>query len=270
MTISDALPTVLIGERINPTGKKKLTAALRAGDMSLLRQEAAEQVQAGAHVLDVNVGAAGVDEVALLPEAVRLVGEVVNVPLCMDSSNLVALEAALAAYRGKPLVNSVSGEERALEAILPLVKKYRAAVVGLTLDENGISGIPDKRVAIAHKILQRAESIGIPRSDVVIDCLTLAVGADSKAGLVTLEAIRGVKAELGVNQTLGAGNISFGLPNRELLTGAFLSLAIAAGVTCPIVDVAKVRSAVLAADLILGRDNHAMNYIKGYRQSLKA
>lgn len=269
VVISDARPTVLIGERINPTGKKKLTAALQAGDMKVVCKEALEQVQAGAAILDVNGGVSGMDEVVLLPRMVQVVMETVDVPLCIDSSNPEALKAALAVYRGKPLINSVTGEEQSLSNVLPLVKKYGAAVIGLTMDENGIPYDAGKRVAIAHRIVERAEAMGIPRADVVIDCLTLTVGADSKAGLVTLETIRKVKTELGSNMTLGAGNISFGLPDRSLLTGIFLSIVIAAGVTCPIVDVASVRAAVLAADLVLGRDDYAMNYIQDYRQRMK-
>lgn len=267
--ISGQRPTMLIGERINPTGKKKLTAALQAGDMDVVRREALEQVEAGATILDVNAGALGVDEVELLPQMVRVVTEVVDVPLCIDSSNPEALRTGLEAYGGKALVNSVTGEERSLLDILSLVKEFGAAVIGLTMDENGIPGDPDRRLAIAQKIVGRAEKMGIPRSDVIIDCLTLTVGADSKAGLVTLESIRKVKAELGANQTLGAGNISFGLPNRDLLTGIFLSIAIAYGVTCPILDVAKIRPTILATDLVLGRDGYAINYIKGFRQSQK-
>jgi len=270
--ISDTRPTVLIGERINPTGKKKLTAALQAGDMAIVHREALEQLKAGACMLDVNGGAAGVDEVSLLPKMVRVLMETVDVPLCIDSSNPEALRAALAVYavyKGKPLINSVTGEEESLKKVLPLVKEYGAAVIGLTMDEEGIPATSERRVAIAHKIVGRAEAMGIPRADVVIDCLTLTVGADSKAGLVTLDTIHRVKAELGSNMTLGAGNISFGLPDRSLLTGIFLSMVIAAGVTCPIVDVASVRVAVLAADLVLGRDDYAMNYIQGYRQRQK-
>jgi 5-methyltetrahydrofolate--homocysteine methyltransferase len=264
--ISTERPTVLIGERINPTGKKRLTAALQANDLELVRQEARAQVEAGADVLDVNVGVAGADEVALLPQAVQAVMETVDVPLCLDSGSPKALEAALKIYHGKPLINSVNGEERSLEQVLPLVKEYGAAVIGLTMDGEGIPNDVDRRVHIAHKIVERAEALDIPRQDVVIDCLALTVGADSQAGLVTLEAIRKVKADLAVNLTLGCSNVSFGLPDRDLLNCAFLAIAIAAGVTCPIVDPAKVRPVVLAADLALGRDNYAMRYIQAYRQ----
>jgi 5-methyltetrahydrofolate--homocysteine methyltransferase len=264
--IGDGRPTVLIGERINPTGKKKLAAALLAGDLEIVRQEALAQVQAGADILDINVGVAGMDEVALLPQAVQAVMETVDVPLCLDSSDPQALEVALKVYQGRPLINSVNGEERSLEAVLPLVKEHGAAVIGLTMDDEGIPNDADRRVSIARKIVERAEALGIPREAVIIDCLALTVGADSEAGLVSLETIREVKAELGVNLTLGCSNVSFGLPDRELLNSAFLAIAIAAGVTCPIVDVARVRPTVLSADLALGRDKYAMRYIKAYRQ----
>ena len=263
-------PTVLIGERINPTGKKKLAAALQAGDLELVRQEALAQVEAGADILDVNVGSPDVDELSLLPQAVQAVMNTVDVPLCLDSTNPQALEAALKTYRGKPIVNSVNGEDRSLDKILPLVKEYGAAIIGLTMNDDGIPNSPEQRVAIAHKIVERAEALGIPRQDVIIDCLAMTVGADSKAGLVILETIRRVKDELGVNQTMGASNISFGMPDRSLLTSYFLAIAIAAGVTCPVVNAAKVHPAVLATDLVLGRDEYAMRYITDYRQRQKS
>ena len=270
VTISYDRPTVLIGERINPTGKKKLAATLLAGDMDAVRAEAQAQVQAGADVLDVNVGATGVDEVAVLPDAVKAVMEVVDVPLCIDSHNPKALEAALKVYRGKPIINSVNGQESALAEVLPLVKQYGAAVIGLTMDDEGIPQDPDRRVAIARKIIERADAIGIPREDVIIDCLTLTIGSNSKAGWVTLETIRKVKAEFGVNQTLGASNVSFGLPDREVINNAFIAIAIVTGVTCPTVNVARVRPTVLSADMVLGRDNHSLRYIRAYRQALAA
>lgn len=260
---------MLIGERINPTGKKKLAAALQAGDLEPVRKEALAQVQVGADILDVNVGAGGVDEVILLPQAVQAVMGAVDVPLCLDSTDPKALEAALKVYPGKALINSVNGEERCLEKVLPLVKEYGAAVIGLTMDDGGIPNDSDKRVAIACKIVEHAQVLGIPREDIVIDCLALTLGADATAGLVTIEAVRKVKAELGVNMTLGASNVSFGLPDRHLLNSTFLVIVIAAGVTCPIVDVARVRPTVLAADLALGRDEYAMHYIKAYRQRQK-
>ena len=264
--ISDKEPTILIGERINPSGKQKLAAALQAGNLELVRKEALAQVQAGADILDVNVGAAGVDEITLLPQAVQAVMDVVDVPLCLDSSNPAALESALKVYHGKPLINSVTGEEHRLAKVLPLVKEYKTAVIGLTMDDEGIPNDPERRAAIAHKIVERAEVLSIPREDIIIDCLSLSIGADNEAGLVTIETIGKVKAELGVNLTLGASNISFGLPDRNLLNSAFLVTAIATGVNCPIVDVAKARPIILAADLILGRDKHARRYIEAYRQ----
>jgi len=267
--IGDEQPTVLIGERINPSGKKKLSEALRAGDLEIVRKEALTQVEAGADILDVNVGTFGVDEAALLPQAVKTVIEATDVPLCLDSADPKALEAALKVYQGKPLINSVTGEEHSLTKVLPLVKQYGAAVIGLLQDDAGIPKDADRRVAVAHKIVERAESEGISRENIIIDCLTFAVGADPNSGRAVLEAIRRIKAELGVNITLGASNLSFGLPDRDLLNHAFVAMAVAAGATCLIVDVAKVRPAILAADLILGRDKRARRYIEAFRQRKK-
>ncbi len=267
--ISNHLPTVLIGERINPSGKKRLAASLKEGDLSIVRNEARAQVEAGADILDVNVSGPGVDEKRLLPRAVEEVMRTVDVPLCLDFNDLEALKGALQVYDGKPIINSVTGEEKSLQVVLPLVKEYGAAVVGLTIDKNGIPKTAKKRVAIAHNIIDRAESLGIPREDVIIDSLVLTVGADSNAGFVTLEAAHKIKDELGVNQTLGASNISYGLPNREMINYAFLAMAIAAGVTCPTLDVAKTRSMVMAIDLILGRDRFARRYLKDFRQWVK-
>lgn len=271
VVIADDRPTALIGERINPTGKEKLAAALRAGDLALVRREALAQVEDGADILDVNVGAAEVDEVALLPEAVRVVMETVDVPLSIDSANPEALRAALEMHRrlapeGKPIVNSVNGEEKSLSRVLPLVKEYGAAVIGLTMDEGGILNEVEERVAVAHKIVERAEALGIPREDVIVDCLALTVGTDRRAALVTLETIRRVRKKLGVNMTVGSSNVSFGLPEREVINGAFLAMVIAAGVTCPIVEVARARPLVLAVDLLLGRDEYAMRYLRAYRK----
>ena len=270
--ISPEKPTVLIGERINPTGKKRLAAALGEGNLVIVRTEAEAQVEAGADVLDVNVGAIGVDEVVLLPKVVRLVMETVKVPVCIDSANAEALRAALAVHKelapeGKPLINSVNGEEASLERVLPLVVEYRTAVIGLAMDDDGIPPTPEKRLAVARKIVERAEALDIPREDVIIDCLALTVGADdSEAGRITLETIRMVREELGANMTLGASNVSFGLPEREVVNWAFLSMAIQNGVNCPIVDAARVRPAILATDLLLGRDEYAMRYIKAYKK----
>ncbi len=263
--ISYDRPTVLIGERINPTGKKRLADALRAGDLSVAVEEALGQVAAGADILDVNVGATGVDEVEMLPRVVEALAGAVDVPLCLDSHNLKALRASLDLCPGRPIVNSVTGEESSLAEILPLVKEYGVAVIGLCLDDSGIPPTVEGRVAVAHKIISRAEALGIPREDVIIDCLTLTLGANPKGGAVTLQAVERVRAELGVNQTQGASNISHGLPNRPALNAAFLAIAIKAGLTCPTVDAAQVRTAVLAADLVLGRDDFALRFIGAYR-----
>ena len=267
--IGDDQPTVLIGERINPAGKKKMSEALKAGNLEIAGKEALAQVQAGADIIDVNVSTFGVDEVTLLPQVVQAVMDTVDVPLCLDSTNPEALEAALKVYKGKPLINSVTGEEHSLAKILPVVKEYGAAVIGLVQDDEGIPNNSERRVAIAHKIVERALAVGIPGEDIIIDCLAFAVGADTSSGLVTIETIRRVKAELGVNLTLGASNISFGLPDRNLLNDAFVAIVIAAGATCLIVDVAKVRPIVLAADLVLDRDRRARRYIEAYRQRQK-
>lgn len=266
VVIGDGWPTVLIGERINPAGKKKLAEALKAGNLEIVRREAQAQAQAGADILDVSVSTFGVDEVTLLPQAVQAVIDTLDTPLCLDSANPEALEAALKVYKGKPLINSVTGEEHSLAKVLPLVKEYGAVVIGLVQDDKGVPNNAERRVAIAHKIVQRAEAAGIPREDIMIDCLASAVGADTGSGLVTLETIRRIKAELGLNLTLGASNISFGLPDRDVINNTFVAIAIAAGVTCLIVDVARVRPSVVAADLILGRDKHARRYIEAYRQ----
>jgi 5-methyltetrahydrofolate--homocysteine methyltransferase len=263
-------PTVLIGERINPTGKKKLAAALMEGDMDVVRREAIAQVEAGADVLDVNVGVAGLDQVKMLPVALKTVMDAVDVPISIDSNNPEALDAALKLYKGKPLINSITGEEKAMASLLPLVKEYGAAFIGLTMDDEGIPTDVDKRVAIAHKIVDRAVSMGIPQEDVIIDCLVMTVATDHTAAATTQEAIRRVRAELGQNITAGVSNVSFGLPERDVINSTFLALLIAAGVNCPIVDVAKVRPLVLATDMLLGRDEYSARYIKAYRERQKA
>ncbi len=269
VVIADNQPTVLIGERINPAGKKKLSAALKAGNLEIVSREARAQVQARADILDINVSLFGVDEVSLLPRVVQAVMDTVDVPLCLDSANPQALATALKVYKGKPLINSVTGEEHSLEKVLPLVKEYGTAVIGLVQDDEGIPNNSERRLAIAHKIVDRAQAMGIPRHDVIIDCLAFSVGADTTSGLVTIDTVQRVKAELGVNLTLGASNVSFGLPDRDLVNSAFIAMVIAAGVTCLIADAARVRPMVRAADLILGRDKHARRYIEAYRQRQK-
>jgi len=269
VVIGDDQPTVLIGERINPTGKKRMSEALKSGNLEIVRQEALAQVKAGADIIDINVSLFGVDEVTLLPQALQAVIDTVDVPLCLDSPNPQALEAALKVYKGKPLINSVTGEEHSLGKVLPLVKEYGAAIIGLVQDDEGIPSNPEGRLAIASKIVDRAQAVGIPRQDIIIDCLAFSVGADTSSALVTIETARRIKAELGVNLTLGASNVSFGLPDRNLVNNAFVAMVIAAGVTCLIVDVAKVRPIVVAADLVLGHDKHARRYIEAYRQRQK-
>jgi 5-methyltetrahydrofolate--homocysteine methyltransferase len=268
--IDIARPTVLIGERINPTGKQKLAEALKAGDLAIVRREAIAQAEAGADIIDINVNAPGVDDIKLLPEAVRVVMEAVEAPVCIDSPNPAALEAALKVYKGKPLVNSVSGEKHSLDRVLPLIKEHGAAVIGLVQDDEGIPKNADRRVAIAHKIVAAAEKAGVPREDVVIDVLTFAIGAEAGSGRDVLEAIRRIREELRVNITMGASNISFGMPDRPVINNAWVSVVIAAGATALIVDAAKVRPSVLATDLILGRDRFARRYIGEHRQRQQA
>lgn len=266
VVISYDRPTVIIGERINPTGKKKLADALRAGDLSVVKKEAIEQVAAGAAILDCNVNTQGVDELKMLPEAVKLIMETVDVPICIDSPNVDALAASLKVYKGKPLVNSVSGEKHRLERVLPLVKEYGAAVIGLAQDDEGIPKSADRRVAVAYKIVEAADKIGIPREDIIIDVMTYAIGAEPKSARDVLEALRRIRTELGLNMTMGASNISFGMPDRQILNNAWMAMVIEAGGTALIADAAKVMPAVLSADLILGRDRFARRYLEGYRK----
>jgi 5-methyltetrahydrofolate--homocysteine methyltransferase len=269
VVISDSGPTIIIGERINPTGKKKLQEELLAGRLDLVRAEAVQQVQDGADILDVNVGATGVDEVALLPEAVKAVIEVVDVPLCIDSGNPRALEAALGVYKGRALVNSVTAEQASLNDVLSVVKQHDAAVIGLTMDEKGIPPDAARRIALAHRIVEHAEKAGIRREDVVVDCCNMPAAANPGAPSVLLESIQTVRSQLGVNMTLGASNVSFGLPERSLLNGVFLSMIIYLGVNCPVVDVAKVRPYILAVDALLDKDQYMRRFIRDFRQRQK-
>ncbi len=260
-------PFVIVGERINPTGRRVLAAQMQALDFTMAQQDAVNQVAAGAHVLDVNAGVPGADEPAILAAAVQAVQAVVDVPLSLDSSVIEALAAGLAVYQGKALVNSVTGEDESLERVLPLVKKHGAAVVGIANDETGIPVTPEARLAIARKIVQRAEDHGISRADVVIDPLAMTVGADHTAATVTLETIRLVRRELGVNTICGASNISFGLPDRMPLNTAFLALGIGAGLTAAITNPLEeaIRKTVLAADVMMGRDEYCQRWIAAVR-----
>jgi len=264
--IGGGRPTVIIGERINPTGKKWLQEALKAGDLEVVRREAAAQAEAGAEVLDLHVGGFGLDEATILPRVMEAVLETVDLPLCLDCTDPRALEEALKACPGKALVNSVTGEERSLAEILPVVKRYGAAVVGLVQDDEGIPKDADRRLEIARKIVSRAGEAGIPREDVIIDCLVFSVGADTASGAAVLEAVSRVRRELQVNVVLGLSNISFGLPDRGLVNGTFAAMAVLAGATCLIADAAAVRPYVLAADLIMGRDRHARRFLSDYRR----
>ena len=265
--ISIDLPFVIIGERINPTGRKVLAAEMKEGRMDRVRADAIAQAAAGAHMLDVNAGIPAIDEPALLVATIKAVSEVSDLPICIDSSVMEALEAALAAYEGKALVNSVTAEDERMDRILPLVKKHGAAVIGMANDETGISMVPEERVAIARRIIDRAAEYGIPKEDVIIDPIAMTVAADPTCGLVTLETMRLIRNELGNNMTCGASNVSFGLPDRATVNAAFLPLAMHAGLTCAITNplVPEVRRAVLAGDLLLGHDEYAMRWIARYR-----
>ena len=260
-------PFVMIGERINPTGRKLLAAEMKEGDFSRVESDAVAQVAAGAHMLDVNAGIPLADEPALLARAVRLVQEVTDVPLSIDSSIIEALEAGLAVYQGKPLVNSVTGEDEVLERVLPLVAKYGAAVVAISNDETGISEDPDVRYAVAEKIVHRAADHGIPSSDIVVDPLVMPIGAMGTAGRQAFDLLRRLREELKVNTTCGASNVSFGLPNRHVVTGTFLSMAIASGMTSAIMNPlhAEVKSAVMAADVLMGTDRDCAAWIRANR-----
>lgn len=264
-TISTDGPFVVIGEKINPTGRKKLAAALQEGNLDYVRDLARKQIEAGADILDVNVGMAGTDDEEFLPKIVKMLVDEFDIPLCLDTPNPKALAAALPLVQGRALVNSVNGEEKSLEAVLPIVKEHNAAVIGLTIGEGGISNDPEKRLEAARKIIERAARIGIPIEDIVIDPLVMTVGADSNAGLVTLTTIELVRREFGVNVNLGASNVSFGLPERDVINQAFLALAIGAGATCAITDPMKYSLGVKAIDLLRGRDGYGAKYLKYYR-----
>jgi 5-methyltetrahydrofolate--homocysteine methyltransferase len=267
VTIGIDKPFVIIGEKINPTGSKKLAAALQEGNLDFVHQLAERQVAWGADVLDINVGVPGMDEVAMISNVISEVSQAFDVPLCIDSGKVEILAAGLKATTGKPLVNSVNAEEKQLSSILPLVKERGAAVIGLTIDDNGIPKTPEERVAAADKILQRAVQIGIPVEDIIIDPLVMTVGSDSKAAMVTLQTIELISREFGVNINLGASNVSFGLPDRLTINQTFLAMAIQAGATCSITDPIKLGSAIRSSDLLLGRDDFAMRFIKYFRSA---
>ncbi len=268
VVIGSGRPFVVIGERINPTGRTKLAEEMKAGDFSTVIADVAAQVAAGAHMLDVNAGIPLADEPAILAETVKLVQTLTDVPLSIDSSIVAALEAGLAVYQGKPLVNSVTGEDDRLESVLPLVAKHGAAVVAITNDETGISEDPDVRFEVARKIVERAADHGILASDVVVDPLVMPVGAMGTAGRQVFALVRRLDDELGVNTTCGASNISFGLPSRNGINGAFLAMAIANGMTSAITSPlhGEVRESVMAADVLMGHDAHAAAWIARHRE----
>jgi 5-methyltetrahydrofolate--homocysteine methyltransferase len=262
-------PFVIIGEKINPTGIKKLGQALVEQNFEYVRYLAQRQVAWGAEVLDVNVGHPQIDEAAVMPKVVEAILSVVDVPLCIDSNEPRILEAGLKVSPGKPLVNSVNGEEKQLASVLPIVRDRGAAVIGLTIGEEGIPPTPEGRLAAAGIIIERAAKLGIPIEDIIIDPLVMTVGHNSNAAQVTLKTIELVKREYGVNISLGASNVSFGLPDRHSVNAAFLSLAMQTGATCSITDPVKLGSAIKATDLLLGRDSNSMRYLKYFRATEK-
>lgn len=266
--ISPDRPMVIIGERINPTGRKKMAAALELGNLKVVQEAAIKQVKEGAHILDVNVGVSGINEPLVLKEVIQIVREVTQVPLCIDSALPKAIEAGLEVYQGKALVNSVNGEERKLKEVLPIVKQYGAAVIGLTMDDAGIPKKAERRLEIAEAILNAAQKEGIPAEDLVIDPLAMAIGTDHETAVETLKALRLIRDKLGLNQTLGVSNISFGLPERHPINSIFLALAAMNGLTCSIVDptIWEMRRAALITDLLLGKDEFCMKFISAFRE----
>lgn len=261
-------PLVIIGERINPTGRKRLGAEMAAGDYRRVRTDAIDQVTAGAQMLDVNAGYPLGDEALMLATAIGEVQAVTDVPLCLDSSVVEALSAGLTAYSGKALINSVTGEDERLEVILPLARKHGAAVIGMANDESSLSNDPQVRLAVARKIVERARDHGIPPEDIVIDPLCMTIAADPDAARITFETMRLIRDTLGVNMVCGASNVSFGLPDRSAINAAFLSVAMAHGLTCAITDPtnATIRQAVQASDVLLGHDAYAVAWIEGFRR----
>ncbi len=265
-------PFVMIGERINPTGRKLLAEEMSKGDFSRVEQDTLAQVAAGAQMLDVNAGIPLADEPKILAETIKLVQSLTDVPLSIDSSIVAALQAGLEVYQGKALLNSVTGEEERLESVLPLVKKYGCAVVAISNDETGISEDPNVRFEVAKKIVYRAKDYGIPSSDIVVDPLVMPIGALNSAGMQVIKLVRRLQEELKVNTTCGASNVSFGLPNRNGINAAFLTMAIASGLTSAITNPLheSVMQAVLGADVMMGNDPNCVRWIKRYRQPVNA
>ncbi|MFM1825962.1 MAG: hypothetical protein RLZZ37_597 [Actinomycetota bacterium] len=267
VVIGHDVPFVIIGERINPTGRKKFQEQLRAGDLSQIEIDVQQQVEGGADVLDVNMGVPLTDEPDLLSKAIKLVQSKTDLPICIDSSVIEALDAGLKAYEGKALVNSMTGEDDRMEAILPLVKEHKAVIMALSNDETGIPATAKERLDITEKIVRTVEKYGIPLEDLVIDPLAMTVGADTEAVKITLETIHLIKDRFGLNMSMGASNVSFGLPNRHAVNASFLPMAMAAGLTSAIMDARtkEIVTSVRAADLLLGNDAWGANWISAFR-----
>ena len=264
-------PTVIIGERINPTGRKKLLSELKEGKFDIVKNDAVAQVEAGAKIIDVNAGVPGANEEALLKDMIYAVMDVTDMPLCFDTADNKALETALSIYEGKALINSINGEEERLATVLPLVKEYDAAVIALCMDDDGIPPTAESRFKVAAKMIEQAGKLGISPDRLVIDPLALTMGSDHNAGRIAIDTIKMVVEEFGVNITMGVSNISFGIPDRPAINATFLAMAILAGLTCPITNPLEeeIILAVQAADLVMGRDEFGMNWIKSYRSRLK-
>jgi 5-methyltetrahydrofolate--homocysteine methyltransferase len=264
-------PTTIIGERINPTGRKKLLKELKEGNLDMVRSDALAQVEAGARIIDVNTGVPGADEAALIKKMIAAVQEVTDVPLCLDTANPDALRAGLEIYEGKALINSVNGEQERLENVLPLVKEFDASVIALCMDDDGIPATAEARLKVAGKIFDRAAKLGIPLERLIVDPLALTMGSDHLAGRIAIDTIKLVVEEYGNNITIGASNISFGMPDRPAINSIFLAMAIQAGLTCPITNPLEesCRVAIQAADLVKGNDEYGMNWIKSFRARSK-
>ena len=272
VVISPNHPFVMIGERINPTRRKKLAETIAAGDFSLAQADAVAQMKAGAQVLDINAGIPGADEPTLLRGAALAVMEVVDIPLCFDSASPDALAAALSVYNGKALINSTTAEPKMMDTVFPIAKQYGAAVIGVITDDKGVPATPADRLRVASNLIKRAGDYGIPAEDIIIDPLALTVSADHSAGRVTLDAISLIQRELGVNMNLGASNVSFGIPDRKIVNVAYLAMAVSRGLTTAITDptVPEIQTTLMACDLLMGRDEYSMRWIKAFRTREKA
>lgn len=264
-------PTVIIGERINPTGRKTLLAELKEGKFDIVKRDAVAQVEAGAAIIDVNAGVPGEDEELILRDMIQAVMEVTDAPLCIDTADTTALETALSVYKGKALINSINGEEKRLEAVFPLVKEYDAAVIALCMDDGGIPPTAEDRFRVAVNMVERADKLGIAVDRLVFDPLALTMGSDHNAGMIAIDTIRMIVAEFGANITMGASNISFGLPDRPVINATFIAMSILAGLTCPITNPLEeeVNLGIQAADLVMARDEYGMNWIKSFRSRSK-